>query len=239
MTKGDTALGEHPESEIVAPSRILVVDDHPVVRQGLAMALGRHPGLFLCAEAEGMESALVSIRESLPDLVLVDLDLDGASGLDLVKALRAGYPDLPVLMLSMHDEETYAERVLRAGARGFLMKNETPDKLVAGILAVLAGEVALSDRMKAKLLGQPAEAKDGKEQFSVDRLTDRELEVFRLIGEGKSTRQVAEKLSLSVKTIEAHIANLKRKLGLENGRDLQLKAFSWCAAARLVPPPQV
>lgn len=184
-----------------------------------------------------MQSALAFIRESAPDLVLADLDLDGASGLDLVKELRVGYPTLPVLILSMHAEEIYAERVLRAGARGYLMKNEAPEKLVAGILAVLAGEVALSERMKEKILANLAGSKDGKPEFSIDRLTDRELEVFRLIGEGKTTRQAAEKLSLSVKTIEAHIAHVKSKLGVESGRDLQHKAFAWTRSSARNPLP--
>jgi DNA-binding NarL/FixJ family response regulator len=223
-------LAQNPEPGAPAPSlpsRILIVDDHPVVRQGLMLALGRDPRLTLCGEADGMQSALAFIRESPPDLVLADLDLDGASGLDLVKELREGHPDLPVLILSMHDEEIYAERVLRAGARGYLMKNETPEKLVAGILAVLAGELVLSERMKGKILANLAGARERKPGYSIDRLTDRELEVFRLIGEGKTTRQAAEKLSLSIKTIEAHIAHVKRKLGVESGRDLQHKAFSW------------
>ena len=236
MTPGGYPLAQNPVPDAAATFRILVVDDHPVVRQGLSMALGRNPRLTICGEADGMQSALSLIRESPPDLVLADLDLDGASGLDLVKELRAEHPDLPVLILSMHDEEVYAERVLRAGARGYLMKNETPEKLVAGILAVLAGEVALSDRMKEKILASLAGTRDGKQGFSIDRLTDRELEVFRLIGEGKSTRQTAEKLSLSVKTIEAHIAHVKRKLGVESGRDLQHKAYSWATSSTRNPP---
>ena len=229
-------MAQNPEPDTAAVSRILVVDDHPVVRQGLILALGRNPRLAISGEADGMLSALSSIRESPPDLVLADLDLDGSSGLDLVKELRAEYPDLPVLILSMHDEEIYAERVLRAGARGYLMKNESPEKLIAGILSVLAGEVALSDRMKEKILANLAGAREGKPGFSIDRLTDRELEVFRLIGEGKTTRQAAEKLSLSVKTIEAHIAHVKRKLGVESGRDLQHKAFSWTTSSTRNPP---
>lgn len=229
-------MAQNPVPDAATVSRILVVDDHPVVRQGLILALARNPRLTICGEAEGMQGALSLIRESPPDLVLADLDLDGPSGLDLVKELRAEHPDLPVLILSMHDEEIYAERVLRAGARGYLMKNETPEKLVSGILAVLAGEVALSDRMKEKILANLSVNRDGKPEFSIDRLTDRELEVFRLIGEGKSTRQAAEKLSLSVKTIEAHIAHVKRKLGVESGRDLQHKAYSWTATSARNPP---
>jgi DNA-binding NarL/FixJ family response regulator len=208
-------------------ARILVVDDHPVVRQGLAIALGKL-GLSVCGEAQGLADALNSVRAGRPDLVLTDLDLDGASGLDLIKALKPEYPDLPVLILSMHDEETYAERVLRAGGRGYLMKNESPERLAAGVREALAGEIVLSDKMKRKILLNVSGKRDaGAASSSLDKLTDRELEVFRHIGEGLTTRQIADRLAISVKTVEAHIAHLKGKLGVESGRELQHKAYAW------------
>jgi DNA-binding NarL/FixJ family response regulator len=221
--KSDPAVPPPPST------RILVVDDHPVVRQGLAMTLGGHPGLSICGEAANLQEALQAISAGRPDLVLSDLVLEGGSGLDLVKEVRVRYPGLPVLILSMHDEEVYAERLLRAGARGYLMKNELPDRIVEGIRTVLKGEIAISDRMKSKILGNLVGGKESKAAFSVDRLTDRELEIFRMIGEGFSTRKMAGKLSLSIKTIEAHIAHVKRKLGTESGKDLQLRAFAWMA----------
>ena len=205
--------------------RILVVDDHPVVRQGLVIALSRTADMSVSGEAASLPEAMAAIRKEEPSIVLSDLDLEGASGIDLIKQVREELPALPVLILSMHDEELYAERVLRAGARGYLMKSEDPEKVVAGIRAVLAGEVVLSAKMRNKILGGMA---GGKGAVSpVDRLTDRELEVFRLVGDGLTTRQMAEKLSLSVKTIEAHIAHIKSKLGVETGRDLQRRAFKW------------
>jgi DNA-binding NarL/FixJ family response regulator len=216
-----------PEPRREGSARILLVDDHPVVRQGLAITLGRSPGLTICGEASGLPDAMQAIREEIPDLVLADLDLDGANGIDLVKAVRAQYPDMPVLILSMHDEEVYAERVLRAGARGYLMKQETPERLVGGVRAALAGEIVLSEKMKMRILGNLARSKGSQPGLSVDRLTDRELEVFRLIGEGRTTREIADRLSLSIKTIEAHIAHIKTKLYAGSGRDLQRRAFAW------------
>ncbi|MDB5049348.1 MAG: two component transcriptional regulator, LuxR family [Fibrobacteres bacterium] len=206
-------------------ARILVVDDHPVVRQGLAMTLGRDPGLMICGETEGLKDTLAAVENLRPDLVLSDLDLDGLNGLDLIKAIRASHPQLPILILSMHDEELYAERALRAGARGYLMKNEPPDRLIAGIYAALKGEITLSEKIKAKILGNLAGHREGRKGLSVDRLTDRELEVFRLIGQGYTNRRISEKLSLSVKTIEAHCAHIKQKLGLNTGAELQYQAF--------------
>ncbi len=213
------------------------MDDHPVVRQGLVMTLGRHPGFSVCGEAASLPEALDAIAKNPPDLVLSDLVLEGASGLDLIKEIRARHPGVPALILSMHDEEVYSERVLRAGARGYLMKNEHPDRIVEGILTVLKGEIAISEKMKAKILGRMAGSREAKQGFSVDRLTDRELEVFRLVGEGLSTRKMADKLSLSIKTIEAHIAHVKRKLGTESGRELQLRAFNWIADSGSRRPP--
>jgi DNA-binding NarL/FixJ family response regulator len=200
------------------------------------MTLGRHPGLTVCGESANLSEALLAIVAYRPDLVLSDLVLEGASGLDLVKEVRTRHPTLPVLILSMHDEEIYAERVLRAGARGYLMKNEAPERIVEGIRTVLKGEIAISDRMKTKILGNLAAGKEAKSVFSLDRLTDRELEIFSLVGEGLSTRKMADKLSLSIKTIEAHIAHIKRKLGTESGKDLQLRAFTWLADSRPKPP---
>lgn len=213
--------------------RILVVDDHPVVRQGLVIALSRTADLAVCCEAATLNEAMLAIKSDSPDLVLADLDLDGPSGMDLIKRVKEEFADLPVVILSMHDEEVYAERVLRAGARGYLMKSEAPERLVAGIRAALAGEIVLSAKMKNKILGNLA---TGKSSGSlVERLTDRELEIFRLVGDGLTTRQMADKLSLSIKTIEAHIAHIKTKLGVASGRDLQRRAFGWSSVPGAPP----
>lgn len=207
-------------------ARILVVDDHPVVRQGLGLALSQY-GHSICGEAETVEEAMRTIAASKPDLIIADLDLEGASGIELAKAVKEAYPDLPVLILSMYDEEAYAERALRAGARGYMMKQASPQMLAEGVQLALSGEIVLSDSMKRKILMGISGRREPEAATAIDKLTDRELEVFRLLGDGKTTRQIAERLSISVKTVEAHIAHLKSKLGADSGRELQHRAYAW------------
>jgi DNA-binding NarL/FixJ family response regulator len=203
--------------------RILIVDDHPVVRQGLKLALGQ-AGFTVCGEAEGLADAMKILASAKPDLILADLDLEGASGIDLIKAVKEAHPELPVLILSMHDEDAYAERALRAGARGYMMKHAPPEKLAEGVRQALGGEIVLSENMKRKILMGLAGRHEPAAATAIDKLTDRELEVFRLLGEGMTTRRIAERLAISVKTVEAHIAHLKSKLGAESGRELQHRA---------------
>jgi DNA-binding NarL/FixJ family response regulator len=203
--------------------RILVVDDHPIVRQGLRLLLESEPDLVVSAEAENAQQALRSAGASAPDLAIVDLTLPGVGGFELIKALRAMHPLLPVLVLSMHDDAYYAERALRAGAAGYVSKLDAPDMLVRAIRRVLAGQRHLSERAASAVLaslGGPRSA----ERSPIERLSDRELEVFRLIGQGLGTRQVAESLCLSVKTVESHRARIKDKLGLKSGIELAQRA---------------
>jgi DNA-binding NarL/FixJ family response regulator len=207
--------------------RILIVDDHPVVRAGLVMTLSKATDLLVCGEAEGVQDALKLLSETRPDLLLVDLDLDGGNGLDLIKQARESHPDIPVLMLSMHPEATYAERALRAGAQGYLMKSEPPGRLVAAIREVLSGGISVSEAMKAQVLRRVAGGNGAADGGEVASLSDRELEVFRGIGQGRTTRQIAEKLCLSVKTVETHITHIKRKLGLQSGTEMQHRAILW------------
>lgn len=211
-------------------SRILIVDDHPVVRAGLAMTLNRAPDLEICGEAEGVPDALKLIPETRPDMLLIDLDLDGGNGLDLIRKARESHPKVPILMLSIHPEATYAERALRAGAQGYLMKSAPPDRLLAAIREVLGGGISVSESMKAQVLKRMAGGKADGDREAVASLSDRELEVFREIGQGRTTRQIAEKLCLSVKTIETHITHIKRKLGLRSGTELQHRAILWANA---------
>jgi DNA-binding NarL/FixJ family response regulator len=217
------APGEIPPGQI---HRILVVDDHPVVRKGLAMTLAKEPDLVVCGEADGLEAALDALQGQLPDLILADLELDGMNGMDLIREVRRLHPRIPVLVLSMHDEDVYAERALRSGARGYLMKHEKPEVLVAAIRAVLKGEIAVTDRIKSRIVANLAGAREDRPGLSLDRLTDRELEIFRMLGKGNTIRRISEKLALSIKTIEAHCAHIKQKLGLTSGTELQYMAFS-------------
>jgi len=210
--------------------RVFVVDDHPIVRQGLSQLINREPDLTVCGEAEDARTALDALAPSKPDIVIVDVSLDGPDGIELLKTIRSRDSKLPVLMLSMHDESLYAERALRAGANGYIMKQEATERVLIAIRQILGGEVYVSDRMAQKMMQQfirrPAVAKSSP----MAELTDRELEVFRLIGHGHGTRQIAEELHLSVKTVESYYAHIKEKLTLKNARELVQHAVQWVAS---------
>jgi DNA-binding NarL/FixJ family response regulator len=207
--------------------RVFIVDDHPIVRQGLALLINREADLAVCGDAEEAGAALQGVESLHPDIVLVDISLNGPDGLDLLKSVRACNHRLPVLILSMLDETLYAERALKAGASGYIMKQEATEKVLVAIRRILGGDVYVSDRI-AKLMmhhfvgGTPAPG-----DSPVAGLTDRELEVFRLIGEGHGTRQIAEELHISVKTVESYQAHIKEKLSLRNARELVQCAIQW------------
>lgn len=200
--------------------RIFVVDDHPIVRQGLAQLINNESDLVVCGQGEDAYQSLRAIREAGPDLALVDVSLKDSDGIELLKELRASMPQLPVLILSMHDESLYAERALRAGARGYIMKQEAPQTLLSAVRKVLAGEVYVSQKMGATLLQRIVGGKRPGTELPMDRLTDRELEVFRMIGAGQSVKEIADKLFLSVKTVEAHREHIKEKLNLKSSAEL-------------------
>ena len=204
--------------------RILVVDDHPLMRLGLRQFLLQEPWLDLCGEAGSAADALQEIERRRPDLVLLDLSLEGRSGLDLLKDLRLHFPEIPVLIYSMHDEAIYAERSLRAGARGYLMKRETGDKLLEALRRVLAGEVYLSEQA-GKRKASASRKRPG--QTRVSTLSGREFEVFRLIGSGCVNKEIAQQLHISLKTVEAHRDHIKRKLGIHSSTALNLLAVRW------------
>ena len=200
--------------------RIFVVDDHPIVRQGLAQLINSETDLVVCGQGEDAYQSLRSIREARPDLALVDISLKDSDGIELLKELRAAAPELPVLILSMHDESLYAERALRAGARGYIMKQEAPQTLLSAVRKVLRGEVYVSDKMGATLLQRIVGGRKAAGDLPMDRLTDRELEIFRMIGAGQSVKEIADKLCLSVKTVEAHREHMKEKLNLKSSAEL-------------------
>jgi DNA-binding NarL/FixJ family response regulator len=207
--------------------RILIVDDHPMMRQGLGQLIGAESDLTICGEAENAENALDAINSLKPDLVLADISLPGKNGLELIKDFQAIQPGLPVLVISMHDESLYAERVLRAGGRGYIMKQEGGKKLMQAIRQVLAGKIYVSEKMSAEILELFSGRRPGTESSPVEKLTDREFEVFQLIGQGKGTREIAAKLHLSVKTVEVHRANIKGKLKLKSASELIRFAVRW------------
>jgi len=206
---------------------VFVVDDHPIVRQGLTLLINRESDLAVCGEAEEMHSALAAIQALKPDILIVDISLNGPDGLELLKNIRITSPRLPVLILSMHDESIYAERALRAGANGYIMKQEATEKVLVAIRRILQGDVYLSDRLTNTMLQQFVRGASPAKGSPLVNLTDRELEVFRLIGEGHGTRQIAEELHLSVKTIESYQAHIKEKLALRNARELVQHAIEW------------
>jgi DNA-binding NarL/FixJ family response regulator len=207
---------------------VLIVDDHPIVRQGLAQLINQESDLAVCGQAEDAHEAIQAIRQLDPDLVIVDISLKDTSGVELIKDLKVQYPDLPILTLSMHDEAVYGERALRAGAKGYIMKQEATEKVVTAIRRVLAGEVYVSDGMAAMMVSKLVGGGTGRAVgSSVDSLSDRELEVFRMIGEGFNTREMAERLHLSVKTIETYRAHIKEKLALQDASELLRTAIQW------------
>jgi DNA-binding NarL/FixJ family response regulator len=209
--------------------KVLVVDDHPIVRSGLGQLIDREPDLAVCGEAEEMHAALRAIDALKPDILIVDISLNGPDGLDLIKSIRAKDPHLPVLVLSMHDESIYAERALRAGANGYIMKQQATERVLIALRRILNGEIYVSDRVANRMLAQFAGARGAAvaNRSPVDGLSDRELEVLRFMGEGRGTRQIAEELHLSIKTVETYQGHLKEKLGLKNSRELVQYAIQW------------
>ena len=207
--------------------KVLIVDDHPIVREGLAELIGREQDLIVCGQAESGRSALEIIEEVGPDVAVVDLSLEDVNGLTLIKNVRSRRPALPILVLSMHEESLYAERALRAGAQGYIMKREAPRQVILAIRRVLGGEVYLSEALASRLMQTLVGRRGPAEVSPVARLSDRELEVYTLIGQGLKTREIATKLDLSVKTIETYREHLKEKLGLKNATELVQSAIQW------------
>jgi DNA-binding NarL/FixJ family response regulator len=206
-------------------SRILIVDDHPLFRQGLQQMIDDNPELTVCGQAADAAQALKAIPELKPDLVLVDISLAGTSGIDLIKTIRDQYEDLPVLVVSMHDESLYAERALRAGAMGYVMKHEPGRTVETAIATVLGGDIYVSPRMSTSMLAKFTRGKRDEPSSTLHKLSDRELEVFRMMGQGKGTRQIAEELNLTVATINSFRAHIKEKLQLKSSTEVMLHAI--------------
>jgi DNA-binding NarL/FixJ family response regulator len=209
---------------------ILLVDDHPLVRDQLRAVVESKKDLRICGEAEDSHRALSVISATKPGLAIVDLTLKRSSGFDLIKEINQRHPKLPVLVLSMHDESLYAERAIYAGARGYITKQEATTKILQAIRQVLSGEIFLSEKLAAKVLSKMAAGRKAHEKSSFERLTDRELQVFRLIGHGRSTRQIADELHLDMKTIETYRARIKLKLGIKDATELLQQAIRWAHA---------
>jgi DNA-binding NarL/FixJ family response regulator len=207
--------------------RVFLVDDHPIVRQGLTLLINQEPDLIVCGEAEAAWSVPAALATLNPDILIVDLSLNGPDGIDLLKSIRATDVELPILVLSMHDEAIYAERALRAGANGYIMKQEATERVLVAIRRILHHEYYVSDRIANTMLQQLVSKPVHARESLIAALSDRELEVFRLIGDGHGTREIAEQLHLSVKTVESYQAHIKDKLSLPSARALMQRAIEW------------
>jgi DNA-binding NarL/FixJ family response regulator len=208
-------------------SRILLVDDHAVVRYGIAQLINRQNDLVVCGEEEDASRALTAIGVQKPDLVIADISLKDSSGLELMRNIKVQYSKLPVLVVSVHDESIYAEIAFRAGALGYLMKQEAVEKILTAIRRVLAGSIYVSDAQAARMLQQQVRGQNTIQESPVKSLSDRELEVFQLIGQWKKTKEIAAQLHLSIKTIEYYREQIKRKLNLKSAAELTHYATSW------------
>jgi DNA-binding NarL/FixJ family response regulator len=210
-----------------AAATVLIVDDHPFMRRGLAQIIVDMPEITACDEASGVAEALEKVRARVPDVVVVDISLGDGNGLELTKDIKSQWPDIKVLVTSMHEESLFAERALRAGALGYVNKADDVDRFIAAFRRVLSGQVYLSQRMTDRLLTQVVGGNEEASRSPLERLSDRELEVFEMIGHGLGTKQIAAKLDLSRKTVETYREHIKTKLSLANGTELTQHAVQW------------
>lgn len=214
-----------------AAKRVLIVDDHPFMRVGLTESIGQEPGLCVCGEAADAQAALAAVEKLKPDVVVTDLNLPGRSGLELIKDLASAHPGLPVIVLTMHDEDIYAERCLRAGGRGYVMKTEGPEKLAAVIRQVLTGGTYVSAQTSTRIVEAFTGRRDFKNDTPISRLSDREFEVFQLIGQGRTTEEIAAQLHISTKTVETHRVHIKKRLDIATAAELIAYAARWVGSA--------
>ncbi|MBN2159451.1 MAG: response regulator transcription factor [Spirochaetes bacterium] len=211
--------------------KIIIVDDHPLVRQGMKKVIEKEQDLAVIGEAGSAEEAIRLINQQEPDLMIVDISLESeASGLDLIKALRERYPRIKALVLSMHDENIYAERALRAGGRGYVAKKEAPSVIIDAIQTVMKGELYLSSRISMKIIDRLFQGRETSSESISELLSDRELEIFQMIGNGMGTGDIARQLNISVNTIESHRKKIKEKLGIQKGSELVRSAIQWVAS---------
>lgn len=208
-------------------TRVLIVEDHPIVSEGLKQLIDSEPDLVVCGQSARGEGVLNLVKAQKPGIAVVDISLKDMNGIDLIKEISAKHPELPILVLSMYDESLYAERVIRAGARGYIMKEEAAENVIGALRKVLGGETFLGERTKARLLNRLVKTPVDPRTSPIDRLSDRELEVFRLLGQGFSTRRIAERFNRSIKTIEIYRANIKHKLDLRDATELIHYAVRW------------
>ena len=226
-------MNPSPSKTVARKSRIFVVDDHPLVREGLTNLINGQDDLIVCGQAKNSAQAIDRIMTTLPDVAFIDISLENESGLELVKQLAAQFPQVALIVLSMHDEGLYAERALRAGARGYVMKHQTSTSVLASIRRVLAGEIYVSEKIVNKIALRLASSRQSVARSPVESLSDRELEIFRLLGHGRTTSQIAADLNLSLKTVQAYCARAKEKFGVTSLTELLRAAIQWDEASHV------
>jgi DNA-binding NarL/FixJ family response regulator len=226
-------MNRRSSERLARKSRVFIVDDHPLVREGLGNLINGQDDLVACGEANDSAETINGISKTRPDVALIDISLKNESGLELVKALVSQFPHVALIVLSMHDEALYAERALQAGARGYVMKRETSKSVLASIRRVLAGGVYVSERLVNKMALKLASSQDSASKSPVERLSDRELEIFRLLGQGRTTSQIAADLNLSLKTVQAYCARAKEKFGVTSLTELLRAAIRWDDASHV------
>lgn len=213
--------------------KIFLVDDHPILREGLAKLINQQDDMVVCGEGSDVTNSKIEIRNTRPDVTVVDISLGKSSGLRLIEELKHDYPEIKIMTFSMHDESTYAERCLKAGAMGYLMKQEPPESVIEAIRSILQGNIYISNKLQQVLINKLRVDKADVHESSISLLSNRELEIYDLIGQGMKTKEIAEKLNLSVKTIESHIDNIKRKLSLKDLHSLHTHAVRWVESEKI------
>jgi len=217
---------------VARKSRVFIVDDHPLVREGLTNLINGQDDLIVCGEAKDSAQAINGVVKARPDVALIDISLENESGFELVKQLRSQFPQVALIILSMHDEGLYAERALRAGARGYVMKHETSKSVLASIRQVLGGGVYVSEKIVKRMALRIASSREALARSPIERLSDRELEIFRLLGQGRTPSQIAGDLNLSLKTVQAYCARAKEKFGVTSLSELLRAAIRWDDASQ-------
>ncbi|MBK8476115.1 MAG: response regulator transcription factor [Opitutaceae bacterium] len=224
--------GRDTPFQVTSKTRVFMVDDHPLMRKGLGELINQQGDMIICGEADDAPEALKAIGQVHPDLVIVDISLKSQNGIELIKNIKALNPSIQILVLSMHDESIYALRVLKAGAKAYVMKQEVVDKVMEAIRRIRAGKVFVSERVAAQMLSQVVDGNDPSRESPVDSLSDRELEIVTLIGNGTPTREIAKRLGISIKTVESHRAHIKDKLSLTNATQLVQWCVRWVEEAK-------
>ena len=226
-------MNPRPSRTVARKSRVFIVDDHPLVREGLTNLINGQDDLIVCGEAKDSAQAINGIAKARPDVAFIDISLENESGLELVKQLKTQFPQVALIILSMHDEALYAERALRAGAQGYVMKHETSKSVLASIRRVLGGGVYVSERIVKRMALRLTSSRQPITSSPVERLSDRELEIFRLLGQGRTTSQIAGDLNLSLKTVQAYCARAKEKFGVASLTELLYAAIRWDDASHV------